>query len=73
MSGYMFCMGSCINCKRTITFNPNKVPSIRVAGEREPLCEACFAKWNEIHRTSKGLDPVPLHPDAYEPEPEAGF
>lgn len=69
MSGYMFCMGSCVACKRPITFNPNKVPSIRVNGQREPLCADCFDRWNKLHRTSKGLAPIPINPDAYEPEP----
>jgi hypothetical protein len=31
-------------------------------------CESCFHQWNEIHRTRKGLDPLPLHPKAYEPK-----
>jgi len=68
MSGYMFVIGNCIACGTLITFNPEHVPSIRVKGSREPLCRACFAKWNEIHRTSKGIEAISLHPDAYEPE-----
>ncbi len=65
--GAMFCMGACINCEAIITFNPHHVPSLTINGSREPLCRGCFNRWNEIHRTSKGLDPVPLHPEAYEP------
>ena len=65
--GYAMMIGRCINCGNRITFNPAKVPSIRhpKTGDKEPLCEACFNKWNEIHRTSKGLAPIPLQPDAY--------
>jgi hypothetical protein len=48
-----------------MTCNPVKVPSIVVKGNKEPLCETCFNKWNEIHRTSKGLPPVALDPEAY--------
>jgi len=62
----MFVIGGCIACNAIITFNAEHVPSIRVNGVREPLCRACFAKWNEIHRISKGLAPEPLHPQAYE-------
>ena len=59
--------GHCINCGTVISANPDKVPSIRVDGEREMLCRNCFDQWNEIHRISKGLDPIPLAPDAYKP------
>lgn len=68
--GYAFCYGQCVNCLHPFFFNPNWVPSIRVGGKREPLCEDCFHAWNKIHRTSKGLAPVELHPHAYMAEPE---
>lgn len=61
----VFC--DCAACGRHIQANPKRCPSIRIEGERQPICKACFDRWNEIHRTSKGLDPVPLHPDAYRP------
>ena len=38
----------------------------------EPLGRGCFSQWNQIHRVSKGLEPVALHPQAYEPQPEIG-
>jgi len=43
------------------------VPSIRLTpdGEKFPLCESCFNRWNVKHRTSHGLEPVPLDPRAY--------
>ena len=63
-------IGSCVNCKAPINFNPVRVPSIRVNGEKQPLCPACFMQWNQIHRVSQGLEPIPLDPQAYEPEPE---
>ena len=68
--GYMIAFGNCVNCGRLIGFNPNCVPSIRVDGKREPLCEECFGIWNQYHRIDKGLKPIPLHPDAYEPAEE---
>ena len=64
---YMYVHGFCINCGTSISFNAHRVPSIRVNGCREPLCAGCHDKWNEMHRTSKGLDPVSIHPNAYEP------
>jgi hypothetical protein len=63
--GYAFMVGNCISCKALITFNPVRVPSLTINGVKEPLCENCFNEWNRIHRTSKGLPPVPLQPDAY--------
>lgn len=64
---YMFVVGQCVACHRTICFNPHHVPSLRVNGVREPLCEGCHGEWNRIHRTSKGLPPVEAHPEAWEP------
>ena len=63
--GYAMCAGSCINCHKVIMFNPVRVPSIVVNGSREPLCLDCYEEWNRIHRTSKGLEKVPLQSDAY--------
>lgn len=68
--GYCYCVGFCIACKTPITFNPVRVPSLVVNGQREPLCERCFNRWNELHRTSKGLPPEPLLEGAYEPVDE---
>jgi hypothetical protein len=58
-------MTTCAGCGAPLICNPVRVPSIRVNGQREAICKACFDKWNVIHRTSKGLQPEPLHPDAY--------
>lgn len=56
MTGYVLVTGQCGVCPAVITFNPQYVPSIRIKGEgeKQPLC------W--------GLTPIPLHPQAYEPE-----
>ena len=64
---HIIAFGECAGCQRPIAFNPDRVPSIRVDGQREPICRGCHGAWNRIHRTSKGLEPVPLDPDAYEP------
>jgi hypothetical protein len=70
--GFLFCLGHCIACEKTLCFNPDHVPSIRVDGSREPLCFNCFTRWNKIHREDKGLEPVQLHPNAYGPAEETG-
>ena len=69
MTGYMLGMGYCCGCGNRITFNPMKVPSLRVNGSREPVCIVCFNKVNE-NRRKAGLSPNVLHPDAYEPREE---
>ena len=61
---FMFCLGFCANCKKSVTFNPSKVPSIRVNGEKEPLCFECATKWSRLHPEAK----FEIDPEAYEPE-----
>jgi len=65
--GYVMLTANCCNCQRFFMSNPDFVPSIRINGVKEPLCRDCFDKWNELHRTSKGLEPVELNPEAYSP------
>jgi len=65
---FMMVHGHCVSCGAHIAYNPNYVPSIRVEGEKQAVCRACFDRWNDIHRVSKGLEPLPIHPEAYEPE-----
>lgn len=66
---FMSVIGSCCACGVQIVFSPSRVPSLVVNGSREPLCRTCHARWNEIHRTSKGLPPVEAHPEAWEADP----
>lgn len=69
MSGFVWAAGPCFACKRVFYFNPNHVPSIRVRGEREPVCVTCMGGANR-KREAMGLTPHPIHPDAYQPMPE---
>jgi len=69
MSGFVMCMGPCLVCKNLFSFNPHRVPSYRVKGEREPICESCMKRINE-QRQERGQDPFPINPDAYEALPE---
>lgn len=71
--GYMIVLGSCYSCRRPFTFNPERVPSVRVnaegvedpAGVRQPICLECIDAANPI-RVANGLNPLVPHPDAYE-------
>jgi hypothetical protein len=47
--GYAIMYGICVACKRTIAFNPHKVPSLMINGKREPICKNCAERWNELH------------------------
>jgi len=68
---FAFVLGQCVACQAPIAFNPIYVPSLRINGVKRELCRSCFDKWNKIHRTNKDLEPIPLHPQAYEPCPES--
>ena len=70
MRGFVLVHGACAACTRLIAYNPNHVPSIRVRGVKAAICASCHQRWNDMHRVSKGLGPLPIHPQAYEPEPE---
>ena len=67
--GYVFVAGSCYCCNKLITFHPNKVPSIRVNGKREPVCRDCIARAN-VERVKNGLPAFEIPAGAYEPAPE---
>ena len=64
--GYAFCTGRCYCCKRVFSFNPVKVPSVRINGVKEPVCRSCIEAANP-ERVKNGLEPFVPHPDAYEP------
>ena len=64
--GYALMFGTCIGCKKPFGFNPNRVPSIRVDGQREPVCLECVSLANP-ERIARGLEPIVPHPQAYEP------
>lgn len=64
--GYAFVIGNCVACKRTVAFNPHKVPSLLVNGVRRELCEMCARRWNEMHPDQARQ----ILEGAYEPLPE---
>lgn len=56
---------ACYCCKQPFEFHPNKVPSIRVGGVREPVCRTCVERANP-QRIANGLPPIEILPGAYE-------
>lgn len=64
--GYAFVMGNCIVCRSLFIFNPVRVPSVVLAGQREPVCRACVERANPL-RVAKGMPAIAILPDAYEP------
>ena len=66
---YAMGMGRCVSCSRIFGFNPHKVPSIRLNGVREPVCQDCVKDLNAV-RVTRGMPAWEIHPDAYEPVDE---
>jgi hypothetical protein len=67
--GYVIALGYCICCRRLFAFNPHRVPSVRVNGFREPICRSCVEQVNPL-REEKGLEPIIIFDDSYEPMQE---
>ena len=64
--GYMMVIGDCVVCGILFSFNPDRVPSIRIDGEREPVCRDCVERANRV-RAERGLPLLHVLPEAYEP------
>lgn len=67
--GYAFMVGTCVGCGRIFSFNPLRVPSVRINGVKEPVCRDC-AGWINRAREATGLKPFEIPADAYEPVEE---
>ena len=65
---YSLCMSACFRCGGMISFNPSRVPSTRDPDTRAraALCRACV-DFTNAELTKKGLPPIEVHPDAYNP------
>jgi hypothetical protein len=63
--GYALATGACLTCKRIFTFNPVRVPSFRVNGTREPICQGCIETIN-LKRVANGVPPFTIAHDAYD-------
>ena len=64
--GFAIVHSACFGCGRVFGYNPHKVPSIRIGGNRQPICADCVERTNPI-RIADGLDPIVPLPGAYEP------
>jgi len=64
--GYAIAWGPCYGCKRLFGFNPVRVPSVVVDGEKYPICADCVARVNPL-RIANGLAPIAPLPGAYDP------
>ena len=69
MTGYCFVFSACAGCRVPFSYNPLKVPSIRINGVKEPVCRGCIERVNP-ERIRNGLKPIRYSADAYEPVPE---
>ena len=63
--GYAMAMGTCFACHKPFTFNPMRVPSIRIEGVKQPVCRECVERANPM-RIANGLEPIVPAPDAYD-------
>lgn len=72
MPGYMTLLCNCYTCGKQMTANPHFVPCVPAhltrTGEKEPVCRDCIERANP-KRIENGLEPIEIHPDAYEAEP----
>jgi len=63
--GWMFVLGECAVCRKLFSFNADRVPSVVVRGQREPVCRACVEHANPL-RKEKGLREIVILPGAYD-------
>jgi hypothetical protein len=47
--GYYSLFCNCAACHQPMMCNPRLVPSIRINGIKEPICESCVSRWNLLH------------------------
>ena len=67
--GYVLMYAPCCICGKIFGCNPHRVPSVRIDGIRQGICEDCIHRINPL-REAKGLEPAIVHADAYEPVDE---
>lgn len=64
---FAYVVGLCAACNHVIGFHPHKVPSLMINGKKEPICEGCAKRWNELHPA----EAKPILEGAYEPFDES--
>ena len=68
--GYMMAYSMCYGCKRDFFYHPSRVPSVRVNGHREPICQDVCGSGEPPAPVANGLEPIVPLPGAYEPADE---
>ncbi len=68
--GYAIVTGTCFGCQTFFGYNPHRVPSIRIDGERQAICRDCAGIVQGNQRRS-GTAVTEIHPEAYEPVHES--
>lgn len=68
--GFISCTSYCYGCHQLFSYNPARVPSIPIDGDRKPICLDCVNRANPL-RIAKGLPPIVPLPGAYEPADES--
>jgi len=58
-------MGVCVCCTAMISFDPERVPFIKIKGQKQPLCESCVHETNERRKLLK-LYPIVIPEGTYE-------
>lgn len=66
--GYYSLIASCFGCGKVFASNPDHVPSY----QNQPVCEDCINRANP-QRIANGLDPIVIHPMAYQPAEEGAL
>jgi hypothetical protein len=64
--GYVYGTSACFGCRRIFSYNPHRVPSIPIEGDRKPICQDCVEQANP-ERIKRGLEPIVPLPGAYDP------
>jgi len=64
--GYAFVISACAACGNSFSYNPLRVPSVRIKGNREPICRPCVEGWS-ARKVAAGQPALEIPADAYEP------
>lgn len=68
--GFVQAYSPCAACGIAFFYNPMRVPSIVVNGERQPICRQCIDRINPV-RLAKGLPPLEPLAGAYDAAEES--
>jgi hypothetical protein len=58
-------MGVCACCAAIVSFDPDRVPTIKINGQKQPLCESCVGEANARRNLLK-LQPIVIPEGTYD-------